>query len=44
MKIIVLASQENNDSILKSVFETQLLKESQTVQAIKIDQQLLISA
>ncbi|MED4600007.1 hypothetical protein P9314_04700 [Paenibacillus validus] len=38
MKIIVLASLEDNEATLKSVLESKLIKESQTIQAIKIDQ------
>lgn len=38
MKIIVLASLENNEATLKSVLESDLIKESQAIQAIKIDQ------
>lgn len=38
MKIIVLASLENNEATLRSVLESDLIKESQAIQAIKIDQ------
>lgn len=38
MKIIVLASLEDKEATLKSVLESKLIKESQTIQAIKIDQ------
>jgi hypothetical protein len=38
LKIIVLASQEDSDATLKSVLESELIKNSQTAQAIRIDQ------
>jgi hypothetical protein len=38
MKIIVLASLENNEDTLKSDLESELIMESQAIKAIKIDQ------
>lgn len=38
MKLIVLSSLEDSEATLKSVLESKLIKESQTIQTIKIDQ------